>query len=94
MNDFFMRCNEPNTYAFSLFGAEHIFLLLLLVLALSLLLHWTKHASDRTRRLLLYTSGILVPVLELSHSVWMYLTGTTPCLDAQKMLCKSRAFFY
>lgn len=94
MTDFFIRCNEPAANAFSLFGAGHIFLLLLLVLALSLLLHWTKHSSAKTRRKLLYAAGILVPALELSHSVWMYFTGTTRIVQLLPLhLCGLQSLF-
>ncbi len=94
MKDFFMRCSEPHQHAFSLFGAGHIFLLLLTVLGLSLLLHWTKHTSAKTRRRLLYAAGILVPTLELSHSVWMYFTGTTRLVELLPLhLCGLQSLF-
>lgn len=77
MPDFFARCDTPHPDAFPLLGAGHVCLLLtaaaLLVLALTL----TRRASPRTRRRMICTAAVLVPVLELSHSVWMYLTGTT-----------------
>lgn len=94
MNDFFIRCNEPDANAFPLFGAQHIFLLLLLTLALSLLLRWTKHGSEKTRQRLLYAAGILVPALELSHSVWMYFTGTTSLIKLLPLhLCGLQSLF-
>lgn len=94
MTDFFMRCNQPNANAFSLFGSGHIFLLSLLTLFLFLLLHWTKHTSTETRKKLLYAAGILVPSLELSHSVWMYFTGTTSLIKLLPLhLCGLQSLF-
>lgn len=94
MTDFFVRCNQPHSHAFSLFGIQHIFLLLLLAFALFFLLRWTKHASEKTRRKLLFTAGILVPALELSHSVWMYFTGTTSLIKLLPLhLCGLQSLF-
>lgn len=94
MTDFFVRCNHPHPHAFSLFGIQHIFLLLLLALALFFLLRWTKRASAQTRRKLLVTAGILVPILELSHSIWMYFTGTTSLIKLLPLhLCGLQSLF-
>lgn len=94
MNDFFMRCNQPHPHPFSLFGIQHIFLLMLLALALFFLLRWTKHAPAKTRRKLLWTAGILVPALELSHSIWLYLTGTTNLIKLLPLhLCGLQSLF-
>ncbi len=94
MNDFFQRCSQPHPHAFPLFGAGHFFLLFLIALGIYLLLHWTKQASAKTRRRLLCTVGILVPMLELSHSVWMYFTGTTNLIELLPLhLCGLQSLF-
>lgn len=94
MSDFFMRCDTPHPQAFSMLDTGHVFLLLVSLLVLSLLLFWTAHAPKRTQRRLLYAAGVLVPLLELSHSVWMYLTGTTRLVQLLPLhLCGLQSLF-
>lgn len=94
MTDFFTRCNTPHPDAFSVLDTGHVFLLLLDLLVLSLLLFWTWHASPKTQHRLLCAAGVLVPLLELSHSVWMYLTGTTQLVQLLPLhLCGLQSLF-
>lgn len=91
---FFMRADSPSPQAFSLFGAQHIVLLLILAGCITAGLYLITRLDPAKQRRILYAAAVLVPALELSHSVWMFLTGTNEIIKLLPLhLCGLQSLF-
>lgn len=91
---FFERSNAPNPGAFPLLGFRHVLLLLVLAGCLIAGLSWIRQLQPTQAQRALYGAAILVPTLELSHSVWLYLTGTTELIKLLPLhLCGLQSLF-
>lgn len=75
--DFFKLMSEPHAGAFSLFGTVHILLLALSAGIVCLVLHWVSRQTYAAQERVLRCMALLVPVLELSHAVWLCAAGVT-----------------
>lgn len=91
---FFLRADHPESQAFLLFGAEHFVLLFVLAICIAILLYLLKHMPPACAKYIIYAAAVIEPVLELSHSVWMYLTGTTEIVKLLPLhLCGLQSLF-
>ena len=91
---FFARADVPSPQAFSLFGAQHIALLLFLAGCIAAGLYILKRLSPQGQKRMIYAAAILEPALELSHSLWMYCTGTTAIVKLLPLhLCGLQCIF-
>nr|WP_122012257.1 TIGR02206 family membrane protein [Maliibacterium massiliense] len=80
--------------AFPMFGAGHIALLALVALGVTLALRAVKKLpADRAWRVLCI-AAVAVPVLEFSHTLWMYFCGTTQIVKLLPLhLCAMQSIF-
>ena len=91
---FFERSDMPQPEAFPLFGVRHILLLLVLAACIIAGLLLIRRLKPPQAQRVLYGAAILVPLLELSHSVWLYLTGTTSLIKLLPLhLCGLQSLF-
>ena len=91
---FFARADYPDPQAFSLFGAEHLALLAVLSVCIAAGLYALKRLPPAGARYVIYATAVVEPVLELSHSVWMYWTGTTELVKLLPLhLCGLQSLF-
>ena len=91
---FFARADCPSPQAFSLFGTQHLVLLFLLAGCIAAGLYLLTRLSLRGARRMIYAAAILEPALELSHSLWMYCTGTTEIVKLLPLhLCGLQSIF-
>lgn len=91
---FFARADYPSPQAFSLFGGQHIALLLFLAGCIAAGLFILKRLSPQGQKRMIYAAAILEPTLELSHSLWMYFTGTTEIVKLLPLhLCGLQSLF-
>ena len=74
---FFARADVPSPQAFSLFGAQHIALLLFLAGCIAAGLYILNRLSPQGQKRMIYSAAILEPALALSHPRWTYSPGTT-----------------
>ncbi|MCQ5131248.1 TIGR02206 family membrane protein [Butyricicoccus faecihominis] len=94
MTEFFVRSYEPSDSAFAFFGAGHFLLVLLAAAGLALLLWMTRRLPREKMWTPVRVAAVLVPVLELSHSVWLYLTGVTEVVQLLPLhLCGVQSLF-
>ena len=77
---FFARADTPLPQAFPLLGARHVVLLFLLAFAIAAGLRHLRRLPPEGARRMLIGAALLVPALELTHSVWLHLTGTGPLI--------------
>ena len=92
--DFFELIWEPNSAAFSLFGMRHLLILCLSTGIIFALLHWITAQSPQGQERSLRVLAVLVPCLELSHAVWLYLGGVTQVWKLLPLhLCGMQSFF-
>ncbi len=73
--DFFELMSEPHAGAFSLFGTTHILLLFFSAGIICLVLHWVSGQGAARQERAIQSMAVLVPVLEISHAVWLYQAG-------------------
>lgn len=91
---FFARSDAPRIDAFSLFSWQHILLLALLACCIAAGLRLIRRLQPPQAKKVIYGAAILVPVLEFSHSLWMYLTGTTALVKLLPLhLCGLQSIF-
>lgn len=91
---FFERSDMPRPDAFPLLGVRHILLLLLLTGCITAGLLLIRRLKPSQAQHVLHGAAILVPLLELSHSVWLYLTGTTSLIKLLPLhLCGLQSLF-
>lgn len=91
---FFARANTPHPNAFPLLGGQHLLLLGLLACCIAAGLRMIRQMPKVQAKKVVYTTAILVPVLEFSHSLWMYLTGTTSLIKLLPLhLCGLQSLF-
>ena len=94
MTTFFARSDAPQPDAFPLLGARHILLLLLLAGCIAAGLFLIRRMQPPQAQRVIHGAAILGPVLELSHSVWLYLTGTTELIKLLPLhLCGLQSLF-
>ena len=91
---FFERSNMPQPDGFPLLGVRHILLLLTLAGCIAAGLRSIRRQPPQKAQRMLDGAAILVPVLELSHSVWLYLTGTHSLIKLLPLhLCGLQSLF-
>lgn len=94
MSLFFARADYPDPQAFSLFSTEHLALLSVLAVCIAAGLYALKRMPPASAEKVIYAAAVLEPVLELSHSVWMYWTGTTELVKLLPLhLCGLQSLF-
>ena len=89
--------NGPTCHDRMLFpcsACAHILLLLLLTGCITAGLLLIRRLKPSQAQHVLHGAAILVPLLELSHSVWLYLTGTTSLIKLLPLhLCGLQSLF-
>lgn len=91
---FFARADTPLPQAFPLLGARHVVLLFLLAFAIAAGLRHLRRLPPEGARRMLIGAALLVPALELTHSVWLHLTGTGPLIKLLPLhLCGLQSLF-
>ena len=94
MTTFFARCDAPHPDAVPLLCLRHILLLLALAGCIIAGLLWIRQLQPQQAQHVLYGAAILVPTLELSHSIWLYLTGTASLVKLLPLhLCGLQSLF-
>ena len=67
----------PKEYTFKNFGFEHIISMIIIFIVIYICLKALKKLSVKAQDIIIKTCAIFVPILELSHNVWLYF-----CADA------------
>lgn len=84
---------EPSC-AFPLFGFRHIFILLVMLFALSVALHTIKRLPAAKSWRIIQIAAVLEPLLELSHTIWLYYCGQTQLVKLLPLhLCSMQCVF-
>ena len=79
---------------FPMFGWRHIALLIIVALCLFLAIHYVAHAPQKQAKRIIRVAAVAVPVLELSHTVWLYLCGFTDFIKLLPLhLCAMQSIF-
>lgn len=67
----------PKEYAFRNFGFEHIMSIVIIFSFIYFSLRMLKKLSAKTQEIIIKISAILVPIVEISHNIWLLI-----CADA------------
>lgn len=73
--DFYTKI--PKESAMKNFGFQHISCIIIIFMLIYICLKFLKKSSCKVQNIVIKVSAIFVPILELSHNIWLYL-----CADA------------
>lgn len=95
MYNFFDFCtNIPKEYAFKNFGFEHILAIVITFLIVFLSLVLLKKLSKQKQSIIIKISAILVPVIEISHNVWLFVANNASIVELLSLhLCGLQMYF-
>ena len=84
----------PKEYAFKNFGLEHIISIVIIFAFIYFCLRVLKKSSIKSQNIIIKICAIFVPVLELSHNIWLYIyaNATLPQLLSLH-LCGLQMYF-
>ena len=75
-------------------GAAHVLILLLVALGIVFLLHYVQMLPSARARQTICIAAMLVPALELTHSIWLYATGVSELVQLLPLhLCGIQSLF-
>jgi len=90
--DFFTRI--PREYAFKNFGFEHISTIIIIFLFIAFALVLLRKFSDTNRRNIIKACAILVPIVEISHNIWLYIVHKSSIVELLSLhLCGMQMYF-
>ena len=94
MRFFLPQAKIEERETFSLFGWEHILLLAAVAAALFFGLRGIAFLEHSRAEQVIRTAAVCVPVLEFTHTIWLYLTGTTSIIKLLPLhLCAMQSIF-
>lgn len=95
MGEFFAFYDTVDpTGAFPLFGARHMMMVALMLLGLSWALKWVSQLPEEKSWRVIQIAAVVEPILELSHTVWLYQCGQTQLVKLLPLhLCSMQCVF-
>lgn len=80
--------------AFPLFGGRHMLLVAVMLLGLSWALKWISQLPEDKSWRVIQIAAVVEPILELSHTVWLYQCGQTQLVKLLPLhLCSMQCVF-
>ncbi len=93
-NFFDFYTNISKEYAFSNFGFEHILSIIIIFAIITLCLLKLKKINTKYQNLIIKACAICVPVLELSHNIWLAIYGNASFTELLSLhLCGIQMYF-
>lgn len=90
--DFYTKI--PKKYAMHNFGVSHIVTMFLIFLLITFSLIYLKKLSKHKQQIIIKVCAILVPILELSHNIWLYFCGNATISQLLSLhLCGLQMYF-
>ena len=84
----------PNEYAFKNFGVEHIISMIIIFTTIYVCLKALRKLSVQAQDIIIKTCAIFVPILELSHNVWLYISANATLPQLLSLhLCGLQMYF-
>ena len=84
----------PKEYAFKNFGFEHLTSIVVIFAFIYFCLRILKKLSAKAQNIIIKTCAIFVPILELSHNVWLYFSANASLPQLLSLhLCGLQMYF-
>ena len=95
MSTFFQYFTELSPEdAFQSFGREHLLAMIAIFLILFFSLRILKRRKKKTVSIVIKIAAVLVPIVEFTHTYWLYLCGETELIRLLPLhLCAMQSFF-
>lgn len=93
-NFFDFYTNISKEFVFQRFDAEHLMSIFLIFSIIFLSFIFFKKLSPKKQKIILKTTAICVPLLELSHNIWLYFYGNANLTQLLSLhLCGMQMYF-